>query len=220
MHSNLRKQLIGDLGWRCLWTSCKVSAICLFAKLQADNKIFAHARLCTAVDPAPGGWISAVRRLQESLKIPTWQPEQHLTAAARKRSLARYRHEVVLPAVRSAHGDTQPSPPLPWAWIGAHADVSFPQSSFALWWQQRALGLSHPPDVCPWCEQQPPLSREHLQSSCITFATVCWMRGIQPEQAFRYPPDEKWFHEVLQAVTEIDMARRAKLKFTPPPASE
>ena len=198
-----RKTWCADLGWDCLWIRCKVAALCLYAKLRADSDDFAHARLCSATDPASGGWIAAVRRLQKQLDIALWAPEPGCTKASLKRSLTRYRREVVMPAVVKMQNGIPPQPPLPWAWIGMNADVAFPQASFRLWWQLRALGQPHPAANCPWCDARPALTTLHLQHSCIMFAVRCWSRNLEPEEAFNFPSDEKWFLAVLQIATEI-----------------
>ncbi len=43
----LVQQLRADLGWDCLWTTCKVSALALYAKCKMDSAAFAHAHLCS-----------------------------------------------------------------------------------------------------------------------------------------------------------------------------
>ena len=41
----IRRQLCSDLGWRCLWTTSKVSAITLFMKTLNDSPEFAHSHM-------------------------------------------------------------------------------------------------------------------------------------------------------------------------------
>ena len=168
--------------------------------------MFAHARLCCAEDPAPGGWIFAVRRLQRQLNIPDWQPDSCSSTGSLKRSLAKYRAEVVQPAVATSCGVLPMNPPLPWAWIGANANVHFKRESFSLWWQLRALGQAYPEASCSWCDGGPDLTREHLRFSCLTFAA----RGVLPEQAFDYPRNDGWFIAVLLAVEDIIVSIHTK----------
>ena len=82
----------------------------------------------------------------------------------------------------------------------------FPQKAFELWWQLRVLGQPYPPMLCPWCEPRPELTSTHLRTECSTFATACWIRGIQPEEAFLYPSGPAWFQAALLAVHEIQRA--------------
>ena len=40
----------------------------------------------------------------------------------------------------------------------------------------------------------------HLQLSCPTYAARCFMAGILPADAFRYPEDADWFIATLQTL--------------------
>ena len=147
--------------------------------------------------------MAAARHLQESLRIPSWECDPATPTAIAKRSLARHRREVILPAVRASHDACPINPPLPWAWIALHTDIEFSQESFTLWWQIRALHKAYPATTCPLCDSQAQLNKEHLQQSCCPFAKLCWLRGVSPEEAFAYPTDPGWYTAVLTAIDEI-----------------
>jgi hypothetical protein len=200
----LRQQLCADLGWECLWLSCKAGALAMFMKLHSDSDAFAHTRLCHTSYPAAGGWVAAARRLQQALKIPMWEAIAGASISSNKRALAHYRRTVILPAVRAAAGFVPSNPPLPWLWVAsAAAAAHFPQSAFELWWQLRVLGKASPPKLCPWCSNAQPLTSSHLRLECCTFASLCWTRGIRPEEAFLYPASPQWFTEAILAANEI-----------------
>ena len=154
--------------------------------------------------------MTAAKRLIHASSIAAWQPEVGAELAFLKLSLANYRREVVRPAVTKAHQSMPVNPPLPWAWIASHAGNTFPEEAFALWWQLRALGQPDPADTCSRCENLVELTTEHLRSSCILFATVCWTRGIRPEEVFNYPPDPHWLTSCLLAVSELHTATMAR----------
>lgn len=88
---------------------------------------------------------------------------------------------------------------------GSLAGDTYPQEAFELWWQLRVLGQPYPLMLCPWCEPRPELTSTHLRTECA-FATACWIRGIQPEEAFLYPSGPAWFQAALLAVHEIQHA--------------
>ena len=180
----LRRQLCADLGWDCLWLTCKVSAIALHEKCRADNVAFSHARLCAEGGPAAGGWMAATQRIMHIMHIPGWQPEPGASCASLKLSLAHYRRTVIRPSVIRAHHATPANPPLPWAWIASCVGTIFSQESFTLWWHLRVLGQPFPTASCPWCDVGTALTAKHLQSDCILFATACWSRSIRPEDVF------------------------------------
>ena len=98
------------------------------------------------------------------------------------------------------------NPPLPWLWLASLAGDAYSQEAFELWWQLHVLGQPYPPMLCPWCDPRPELSSTHLRTECSTFATACWIRGIQPEEAFLYPSGPAWFQAALLAVHEIQRA--------------
>ncbi len=177
----------------------------MYQKCRADSDAFAHTRLSS--DPgafATGGWLASVHRLHASLKLPHWQPDNDLSLAARKRSLAKHRIEVITPAVTIAADTTPPNPPLPWAWIAQHTGSTFPDTAFTLWWQLRALGQPFPAGSCPWCSCA--LTSVHLTQHCLTFAQLCWTSGIHPDEAFAYPADDKWFVACLLNIHSLDVA--------------
>jgi hypothetical protein len=155
--------------------------------------------------------MASTRCLIRKLRIPAWSSESSMTVAAAKLSLKIYRRTVALPAVSAALGSAPVNPPLPWAWIAVHEGSLFSRASFETWWQLRALGQPYPPDTCPWCDGRLPLTGLHLQSSCITFAVRCWTRGIQPESAFLYPPNDKWLQAALLVIAEVNEARQTVL---------
>ena len=202
----IRRQLCADLGWECLWTNCKASALAMYMKYRSDSTAFAHTRMCNEARPAIGGWIAAAKRLQQTSKIPMWQPVAGSSLSASKRSLAHHRRRIILPAIRAALQSAPINPPLPWLWLASLAGDAFPQKAFELWWQLRVLGQPYPPMLCPWCEPRPELTSTHLRTECSTFATACWIRGIQPEEAFLYPSGPAWFQAALLAVHEIQRA--------------
>ena len=105
-----------------------------------------------------------------TLSLPPWQPVAPLGNAARKRELARYRRETVLPAIRKSSGLAEKGAPLPWAWIAASGDTAFPRAAFDLWWQLRMLGTPHPRWSCPWCGTEVPCTSVHLRLDCPMFA--------------------------------------------------
>ena len=148
------------------------------------------------------------------LRIPPWSCEPSMSAAAAKRSLRTYRRTVVQPAVSAALGSAPVNPPLPWLWLAMHEGGLFTRSSFETWWQVRTLGQPYPPDTCPWCEGRKPLTSSHLQYSCTTFAVRCWTRGIQPEAAFLYPPNDDWLLAALLVMAEVDAARHTVLHYS------
>ena len=199
----LRRQLCADLGWECLLATCKASAVSLYMKLGQDDPAFAHTRLAASHAHAPGGWMTAARRLISVLRLPPWQPEHGCSVSARKASLARHRREAILPLIRAAQGSSPANPPLPWLWIASHAGTLFSRAGFELWWHLRVLGQSYPVISCPWCDQRPPLTAQHLMQECCTFAEACWTRGVQPEAAFLYPQEAGWFSGALGATDEL-----------------
>jgi len=206
----LRRLLCDDLGWPCLWASTKVAAVALYEKCRSDYSAFAHARLSNDGSAADGGWLHAAQNTFEALHVPPWTPETNNTASAAKASLARYRKEVIQPAVLYTSEAAPGHPPLPWAWLALNADRAFPASAFEMWWQIRVLGQSHPRCRCSWCMPTTPLTRMHLQLACVTFAEQCLVRGVQPEEAFMYPGTAGWFIAALQAIhcTEEGSAAR------------
>ena len=98
----IRRQLCADLGWECLWTNCKAPALAMYTKYRSDSTAFAHTRMCTEACPAIGGWIAAAKRLQQTSKIPMWQPVAGSSLSASKRSLAHHHRRIILPAIRAA----------------------------------------------------------------------------------------------------------------------
>ena len=148
-------------------------------------------------------------KLRHGLKINGWPPTTPIGSSARKRSLAKYRRVIVLPALEAMGSSNANLGPLPWAWIAAHGGRFFPRYAFDLWWQLRALGVPHPRWSCPWCGPHTSCTRPHLESECVSFATRCWLAHVRPEEAFRYPVDGKWFTAVLLVVGALGEARRA-----------
>ena len=147
--------------------------------------------------------MQAVRRLAQIHEVPPWGPSADATQCALKRSLRRYRREEVLPRLLAAGTGDVTKPPLPWAWIAAHAGRAFSQPSFELWWQLRALGKPYPSCSCPWCSSGIVLDQSHLQEQCPQFAQGCWCAGIRPEEAFCYPCTAQWFVGVLGVISEL-----------------
>ena len=152
--------------------------------------------------------MAAARGLQQSLHVPPWSADPALPVEALKRALARHRRQVILPAVQTASTSCPMNPPLPWAWIALNADTLFSQEAFTLWWQIRVLGKSYPGRACPWCGACVRLDRGHLQQQCITFATICWTRSIQPEEVFAFPEDHVHYIAALAAIDELLTASR------------
>ena len=66
--------------------------------------------------------------------------------------------------------------------------------------QIRLLGQPYPARSCPWCGTATPLTATHLQLSCPIYAARCFMAGILPADAFRYPEDAAWFIATLQTL--------------------
>ena len=189
--SQLRKRICSDLGWPCLWSQAKISAITLHQKCKQDCQVFAHARLCAATHMAPGGWLSAAQRLTHQHNISDWEPP-HSTVRAQKRSLQRYRKETVTPALM-AKSLPPDSPSLPWAWIAMNAGHSFSHQAFEHWLQIRLLGQPFPARTCPWCQPAVPMTETHLHLRCATFSYRCFMAGILPTDAFSFPQTAEKF---------------------------
>ena len=40
------------------------------------------------------------------------------------------------------------------------------------------------PAACPWCQPAVALTREHLQTTCASYAYHCWTLGILPAEVF------------------------------------
>ena len=59
--TELRKQLVADLGWKCLWTSCKSMALALYAKLSADSEAGTRRRRLRSGRGFPEEALQAVR---------------------------------------------------------------------------------------------------------------------------------------------------------------
>ena len=152
--------------------------------------------------------MAAVYKLRRDLKIRTWTPTAPIGSAARKRSLAKYRREVALPAVTAMASDDANLGPLPWAWIAAHGGIAFPRVAFNLWWQLRTIGAPHPRWCCPWCVPHVACTRPHLVTECVSFAARCWLGGVRPEEAFCFPADDKWFTAILLITAALNDARR------------
>ena len=156
---------------------------------------------------AAGGWLAAAHRLHRQHRLEPWLPESDLGAAALKRSLARHRRDIIKPAIMSRSDSPQADPPLPWAWLAINAGSAFTQAAFELWWQLRILGQPFPATHCPWCDPVSPLTKEHLQDDCGTFAYHCWLHGVLPTEAFMYPPQRDWFAAALGATHALESAR-------------
>lgn len=201
--SMIRRQLCADLGWPCLWTTCRVSAVTLFMKLAQDDPIFAHTRLCSDRLSAPGGWVAACKRLVALHQVPTWEPDPSATIATKKSSLHRFRRQFIEPAITASSHTYAVNPPLPWAWIASFAQCGMRRSAFELWWQLRILGKPYPLQTCPWCDSKPGLVAQHLQTECDFFAVRCWTHGVQPEEILLYPTDAKWFEAALSAFVDL-----------------
>ena len=206
----LRRRLCEDLGWPCLWATSKASAISLLCTCQSDHVDFAHTQLSSDVENmAPGGWMDSVSKLRRAIGDADWRPVEPVGSSARKRAIAKHRREAVLPALLATSFDQQCSGPLPWAWIAANGNVTFPRQAFDAWWQLRGLGVTHPRHHCPWCHPAEKCTREHLESACQDFAMKCWTKGVRPEEAFLYPIDDHWFRAVLSVVAELSVASSA-----------
>ena len=200
-----------------MWSKMRASAISLFCSCEADDTRFAHARLSLDVQGhAAGGCMAAVCKLRRDLKLPSWTTAAPLGSTARKRSLAKYRREVVLPTLALTCDGATNLGPLPWGWIAAHGGSAFPREAFELWWQLRTLGTPHPRWRCPWCGPDVACTRSHLEAGCISFAARCWSSGIRPEEAFRFPPSDKWFTGVLLVVASLSETRRDASRDTAP----
>ena len=200
MPGDLRRRISEDLGWQCWWTLARASAIMLLYACESDHKDFAHSRLCAnGEDLAPGSWAHSVAVLRRAVAADGWKPTQPRGSTARKLEMATFRKTRVLPAFASKFNTYGA---LPWPWIAANGDVSFPRRAFEIWWQLRVLGATHPRRSCPWCPRSRCTS-QHLEYGCETFAMQCWIRGVRPEEAFAFPPDPDWFVAALRAVGQL-----------------
>ena len=150
--------------------------------------------------------MASVHRLCSQFQLPPWAPAPGDTVAATKRSLKRYRDEIVKPAVLASMGAPPGSPPLPWAWIALNARNHFTEVAFTLWWQIRLLGQPCPARPCPWCSPATPLTITHLQLACPTFATACLSAGLLPAETFNYPSQAEWFVAVLAIIHTVAAA--------------
>ena len=146
----IRRQLCADLGWECLWTNCKASALAMYMKYRSDSTAFAHTRMCNEAHPAIGGWIAAAKRVQQTSKIPMWQPVAGSSLSASKRSLAHHLRRIILPAIRAALQFRTHQPTTAMAMLASLAGDAYPQEAFELWWQLRVLGQPYPPMLCAW----------------------------------------------------------------------
>ena len=204
--SPIRQLLCADLGWPCIWISARASAIALLSSCEADLPELQHTQLANDVQHhAPGGWMESVAKLRGKLEIEKWQPDSAIGSMARKRALARYRREIVIPALLKLGGATRTvrTGPLPWLWLAANGGCLFPCRAFDCWWQLRTLGNTHPASSCPWCCPATHASRDHFMQSCPTFAERCWTSGVQPEEAFYFPHDDQWFTATLKAIAPV-----------------
>ena len=154
--------------------------------------------------PQPTSW-----QLITQNNLPSWSPEADCTASAYNHSLSRHRREGIRPALLAASGSISESPSSPGAWIAIHAGGTFLQSAFELLWQIRLLGQPYPAAACPWCQSAVALTREHLQTTCASYAYHCWTLGILPAEAFFYPAHPDWFTATLRAMHAVaaDLSR-------------
>ena len=167
-----------DLGWQCWWTSARASAIALLYACESDHQDFAHTRLSADGQRlAPGSWMDSVAKLRRCIGGDGLVVSSPCGSAARKREIATFRKRVIIPAFAANHGESPTHGALPWAWIAANGDVTFPRVAFEAWWQLRCLGTTHPRRRCAWCFSEA-CCKTHLESECQPFAVWCWTTGV------------------------------------------
>ena len=60
--------------------------------------------------------------------------------------------------------------------------------------------------VFPWCDPQLPLTKEHLQTACGSFAYQWWANGLLPAEALMYPVQPEWFTAALKTMASLEAA--------------
>ena len=156
---------------------------------------------------AGGGWFKAVETLRCKLQIPMWEPDANTKISELKRSLQRYRREVVTPAVVAEAGPP-PNASLPWLWLATRA---FPRlvKAFEVWWQIRILGQTFPATMCPWCDTTP-MTQLHLCNECRHMALICQGWRTHAKKLLDFPSDALSFELALEVCNELASSLRAQ----------